>query len=160
LYPPAAEDLDAAECGIIVAGLEVVKGMPVHGYVLADHSMQGSPKAWATAVIRAYNGSLADLIVAEKNQGGEMVRHTIHSVDPTVPVKLVTATRNKQTRAEPVSAQYERGFIHHVGEFPKLEDQLCLWEPGDRSPDRMDALVWAMSELMGSGAQKGAWGGR
>jgi phage terminase large subunit-like protein len=91
----------------------------------------------------------ADLIVAEKNQGGEMVRLTLQQVDKNVPVKLVHASRGKIVRAEPVSAKYEQNLVHHVGVFPQLEDQLCEWTPRDKtSPDRLDALVWAMTELM------------
>jgi len=82
------------------------------------------------------------------NQGGEMVEATIHQADPSVPVKLVHASRGKQTRAEPIAARYEKGEIHHVGNFSALEDEQCLWVPGDDSPNRMDALVWALSDLM------------
>jgi hypothetical protein len=131
------------DAGIVVCGKH-----GKHGYVIADETIQGSPLAWARAAVTAYHKHMADLIVAEKNQGGEMVELTIHQVDQNVPVKLVHASRGKQARAEPVSAKAEKGFIHHVGTFPQLEDELCLWIPGDDSPNRLDALVWGMTELI------------
>ena len=134
------------EAGLIVAGSH-----GEHGYVLADESLQASPLVWAKAAITAYHKHHADLIVAEKNQGGEMVEITIHQVDSDVPVKLVHASRGKQARAEPISAKAEKGLIHHVGSFPALEDELCLWVPGDESPNRLDAMVWGMTELMFKG---------
>jgi phage terminase large subunit-like protein len=130
------------EAGIIVAGISGKEG-----YVLADYSIQGSPLAWAKEAARAYHHFKADRIVAEANNGGEMVELTIRQADPSVPVKLVHASRGKQTRAEPIAAIYEQGRIHHVGLFSALEDEQCLWIPGDASPNRMDALVWAMTEL-------------
>jgi hypothetical protein len=133
-----------AEAGIVVAGKVRDKG-----FVLADESLRGSPLAWAKAAVMAYHKFEADRIIAEKNNGGEMVSTVIAQVDMTVPVKLVHATRGKQTRAEPIAAYYEQGRVHHVGKFPALEDEMCLWLPGDPSPNRMDALVWALTELMG-----------
>jgi len=131
------------EAGIVVGGL--CKG---EGYILADESVQGSPLTWATAAITAYHKFKADRIIAEANQGGEMVSLTIAQVDEKVPVELVHASRGKQTRAEPIAAQYEQGRVHHVGKFEALEDEMCLWIPGDPSPNRMDAMVWALTELM------------
>ena len=131
------------EAGIIVCG-----SYGEHGYVLADESLQASPLIWARTAVTAYHKFKADSIVAEKNQGGEMVEITIHQVDPNVPVKLVQATRSKRIRAEPISAKAEKGFIHHVGNFPSLENELCLWTPGDPSPNRLDAMVWGMVELI------------
>jgi len=139
--PSAMSDGDDA--GIVVAGRR-----DRHGYVLDDQTIQGSPLIWAKKVVQAFHDHEADLIVAEKNQGGEMVEMVIHQVDPDVPVKLVHASRGKQARAEPVSAKAEKGLIHHVGSFPALEDELCLWIPGDESPNRLDAMVWAMTELI------------
>lgn len=132
--------------GIIAAGLA-----GKHGYILEDGTVQGSPLTWARRAVQIYHDREADLIVAEKNQGGEMVELTIHQADPTVPVKLVHASRGKIVRAEPVAAKYEKGQVHHVGSFPALEDELCLYLPGDPSPNRLDALVHAMTELMGEG---------
>ncbi len=131
------------EAGIIAAGKTGDEG-----YVLEDASLQGSPLAWATAAVTLYHKLKCDAIIAESNQGGEMVSTVIHQVDPSVPVKLVHASRGKATRAEPISAKYEHNQIHHVGKFEKLEDELCLWLPGDNSPNRLDALVWAMHSLM------------
>ena len=131
------------EAGIIVGGRH-----NDDAYIMDDKTVQGSPLVWATAAVNAYHEYQADLIVAEKNQGGEMVEMVIHQVDKNVPVKLVHASRGKQARAEPVSAKAEKGKIHHVGSFPKLEDELCLWIPGDKSPNRLDALVWCATELI------------
>jgi len=98
--------------------------------------------------VTAYHEFKADRIMAEANNGGEMVELTIRQVDGKVPVTLVHASRGKQTRAEPVAAQYEQGRVHHVGPFGKLEDEMTLWVPGDQSPNRMDALVWALTDLL------------
>ena len=132
------------EAGIITAGRS-----GEDCYTMADDSVQGSPQVWATAAVTAYHKMGADLIVAEKNNGGEMVEMVIKQVDPTVRVKLVWASRGKATRAEPISAMSEQGRDHHLGNFPALEDELCLWIPGDNSPNRLDAKVWALTELMG-----------
>jgi hypothetical protein len=118
-------------------------------YLLSDDSMQGSPQQWATAAVTAYHKFRADCIVAEKNNGGEMVSAVIKQVDPTANVKLVWASRGKATRAEPIAAIAEQGRDHHVGSFPALEDELCLWMQGDNSPNRLDADVWATTELSG-----------
>lgn len=131
------------EAGIICAGK---KGED--GYLLEDASIQGSPLTWAKAAIVLYHKMKADRIVAEANNGGEMVTSVINQVDPSVPVKLVHASRGKQTRAEPISARYEKAKVHHVGKFEKLEDEMCLWIPGDPSPNRMDAMVWAFTDLL------------
>jgi phage terminase large subunit-like protein len=139
--PSATSEGD--EAGIIVAGK-----YKDHGYVLADLTVQGSPLKWAEAAVAAYHKYKANKIIAEKNNGGEMVELVIRQVDRCVPVKLVTASRDKHTRAEPVAAQYEQGRIHHVGNFSALEDEMCLWMPGEPSPNRMDALVWGLDDLM------------
>ncbi len=131
------------EAGIVTAGR-----VKQDFYVLSDDSQQGSPNAWAKAAVTAYHRHKADCIVAESNNGGEMVASVIHQVDPTVPVRLVSASRGKQTRAQPIAAIYEQARGHHVGAFPALEDEMCLWVPGDPSPNRMDALVWANTYLM------------
>jgi phage terminase large subunit-like protein len=117
-------------------------------YVMGDNSIQSSPLGWATEAVTAYHRHKADRVIAESNQGGEMVAQTIHTVDPSVPVTLVHATRGKYVRAEPIAALYEQGKGHHVGRFPMLEDEMCMWSPGEDSPNRMDALVWAASYLM------------
>lgn len=130
------------EAGIIVGGRKFDEY-----YTIADESKQGSPKQWATAAVTAYHKHKANKIVAEANNGGEMVKEVIEQVDEDVPVELVYASRGKQTRAEPISAMYEKGVVHHVGIFELLEDEMVLWTPGDPSPNRMDALVWCMTAL-------------
>ena len=137
------------EAGIITGGR---KGEDY--YTLSDDSIQGSPLTWAKAAVTAYHKYKADRIVAEANNGGEMVSTTIAQVDKTVPVKLVHASRGKATRAEPISAIAEKGRDHHVGIFQALEDELCLWVQGDDSPNRLDAKVWMMTELVGSAGIK------
>ena len=135
-----------AEVGIVAAG----KGVDAHGYILRDVSERLAPERWARRAVQLYHELKADRIIAEANFGGQMVESTIKTIDPNVPVKLVMASRGKRLRAEPVSALDEQGRIHHVGAFPMLEDQLCNWVPdsGDPSPDRLDARVWAITELM------------
>jgi phage terminase large subunit-like protein len=141
------------EAGVIVAGRA-----DQSYYIIADHTIQGSPLTWAGKAIDAFMLNKANIIVAESNQGGEMVSQTIHNIDKDVPVKLVFASRGKATRAEPISALYERGLVHHVGHFYALEDEMCMWVPGDKSPNRMDALVWALTELSrGSAARRVAY---
>ena len=139
---PSVSD-EGDDAGIVVCGKR-----DDEGYVLGDETTTGSPLVWARAAVAAYHKYRADIIVAEKNQGGVMVEMVIHQVDENVPVKLVHASRGKQARAEPISAKAEKGKIHYVGSFPMLEDELCLWLPGDPSPNRLDAMVWGMTELM------------
>ena len=134
-----------AETGIVAAGY----GKDKQYYVLDDLSLRASPHGWASRAIVGYHRYRADRIVGEVNQGGDMVEHTLRTVEAGVPYKAVRASRGKQARAEPIAALYEQGKVHHVGSFPALEDQLCQWTPGDPSPDRLDALVWALTELSG-----------
>lgn len=149
--PPVSSAENADECGIVAVGL----GEDGHGYVLADRSERAlSPDQWAQKAAGLYVELRADRIVAEANQGGEMVATVLRQVDPALPIKLVHATRGKYLRAEPVSALYAQDRIHHIGWHKVLEDQLCDFTPDfDRaksgySPDRLDALVWAVTELM------------
>jgi phage terminase large subunit-like protein len=142
--PAASVTEDSAETGIIVAGIDRLG----EGYVIDDLTLKGSPDTWAKAAVDAYRKYQADMIVGEANNGGDMVESTIRTVDKNVPFKKVWASRGKYTRAEPVSALYEQGKVHHVGTFAELEDQYCTWVPGEDSPDRMDAAVWALTELM------------
>ncbi len=141
------ENWDLGECGIVVAGL----GTDGRGYVLADGSERLSPNDWAKKALALYHGYQADRIVAERNNGGEMVRITLYTADDTkqVPIDLVYASRGKITRAEPISALYAQNKVSHVGHFPELEDQMTSYTgaPGEQSPDRMDALVWALTAL-------------
>lgn len=134
------------ETGIVVVGL----GSDDHGYVLADYSGRYSPGDWAKKVDMAWKVWQADIVVAEGNQGGEMVRHTIHTQNKNINVKIVHASRGKYARAEPVAALFEQKRCHMVGHFNDMEDQLCVWEPlsGEESPDRLDAVVWAITALM------------
>lgn len=145
--PSATGNPESDECGIVVAaeGPET----PPHYYTLADRSLQAHPDTWARAVVNAYHEFGADCIIAEKNNGGEMVEAVIRHVDRNVPIKLVTASRGKITRAEPIAALYEQKRAHHVGTFGVLESQMTEYCPAtaEDSPDRMDALVWAMMDL-------------
>ncbi len=150
--PSATSTESADECGIVAAAL----GADGHGYVLDDRSLRASPNRWASDAIALYHRRFADRIVAETNNGGEMVEQIIRTLDPQISYRAVTASRGKQTRAEPIAALYEQGKVHHVGPFELLEDQMCQWVPGEKSPDRMDALVWALTELMVS---QSPWGG-
>lgn len=141
--PKASVEADS-ETGIIVAGVDA-KG---DGYILADRSIDASPEQWARRAVQAYHEFEADRLVPEVNQGGDMVISVLRMVDNTIPIKPVHASRGKATRAEPVAALYEQGRVHHVGSFAAVEDQMCSWQTGDKSPDRLDALVWALTELM------------
>lgn len=147
--PAVSSGHESDETGIIVAG----RGADGHGYVLADASGRYTPHQWAEAAILAYRAHRADRIVAEVNNGGDLVETTVRMVDPDVPFAAVHAARGKVARAEPVSALYGQGRIHHVGAFPALEDQMCAFSADfDRatagySADRVDALVWALTEL-------------
>jgi len=154
--PAATSGVASDETGIVAAGTDPI-GL---GYVLDDVSLRGTPDEWGRAAVRLYHRLKADMIVAESNNGGEMVQHVINTVDRGVPVKLVHASRGKMVRAEPVAAKYEQRRIFHSHPLPDLEDQMVTWSPNheageDKSPDRVDALVWAMTELMVTGS----WGG-
>lgn len=158
---------DADETGIVVDGI----GSDGNGYALADYSGRMSPTEWARAAVKAYHDHRADRIVAEANNGGELVRTVIATIDPLVPVTLVHASRGKRTRAEPVSALYVPNPVrpmrwYHAEPLPDLEDQMCsyLGVSTDDSPDRMDAHVWAVTDLVpainDSGWGSGVWGGQ
>jgi len=136
------------DIGIVAAGV----GIDGRAYVLGDYSCNLSPDGWARRVAEVYSMHNADRIVAERNFGGAMVEAVIRAADKSLPVKMVTASRGKVARAEPVAAMYEQGRISHCGGFAALEDQMCAMTPsgyvGEGSPDRADALVWALTELM------------
>lgn len=149
--PPVTSGEDADECGIIVAG----KKADGDAVVLADRSIQGlSPAKWAARAVAAYHEFEADCIVAEVNNGGDLIPELIKQIDSRVPVRSVRASRGKVTRAEPIAALYEQGRVSHLGALPQIEDQMCEFtQDFDRksmgySPDRVDALVWALTELM------------
>jgi len=144
--PAVTSNANSDETGIVVAGL----GANGHGYVLGDGSLRASANQWAGRAIQLYAEYDADRIIGEANNGGDLIETVLRTQDASVSYKKVHASKGKYTRAEPVSALYEKGKVHHVGAFAELEDQMCDWAPdqGMDSPDRMDALVWALSELM------------
>jgi phage terminase large subunit-like protein len=145
--PAVTSSETSDETGIITCALGVDKEF----YVLADDTLRATPNEWGKRALQAYTRWGADRIVAEVNNGGDMVAMVINQIDRGAAVKKVHATRNKTTRAEPISALYEQGRVHHVGGFPQLEDQMVLWTPDSKkSPDRLDALVWALTELSGN----------
>jgi predicted phage terminase large subunit-like protein len=144
--PAASATAQSDETGIVVAGL----GHDGRVYVLDDRSGTYSPEQWAARVVAAYREHRADRVVAEVNQGGDMVASVLRAVDASLPLSTVHARRGKALRAEPVAALYEQGRVSHVGALARLEDQMCAWDPtgDDRSPDRIDALVYAVSDLL------------
>jgi phage terminase large subunit-like protein len=149
--PSTSSEEHSDETGIVCVGVAKDRDGYNRGYVLADRSMRGAPDEWAKAAVNLYRDYEADRIVAEKNQGGEMVEAVIRAVDRNAPVTLVHASRGKMVRAEPISALYEKGLVHHIGRFDELEDQMCTfsvdYDRRNGSPDRMDALVWGLSFL-------------
>lgn len=151
--PSTTSEEESAEAGIVVAGV----GLDGHGYVLDDLSLRDTPAKWALEAITGFHKFEADRIIGEANNGGDMIEQVLRSVlakgERMPPYNKVHASRGKLTRAEPVSALYEQGMVHHVGSFAELEDQMCTWLPGETSPDRMDALVWALTELMVDGSK-------
>jgi phage terminase large subunit-like protein len=145
--PAVSTGEDSDETGILVVAL----GCDLQVYVLADLSGKYTPNEWARVAIAAYDNYSANCLVAEVNQGGDLVVANLRTVDPLARVKAVHASRGKRTRAEPIAALYEQGRVHHVGVLAKLEDQMVAWDPsvpGMSSPDRMDALVWGVTELV------------
>ena len=141
--PAVTGTADSDETGIIAAG-ETATG---DYYVLGDYSIRGSPFDWAKAVAWSYDKHGADRVIGETNNGGDLVEVNVRTVKPDISYKKITATRGKYVRAEPIAGLYEQGKVHHAELFDELEDQMCSWVPGDKSPDRMDALVWALTEL-------------
>jgi phage terminase large subunit-like protein len=146
--PPASSHARADACGIIAAGIDA----DGHVHVLEDASLSAArPAKWARVAVALYHARDADDLVAEVNQGGEMVAAVIGEADAQVPVRQVRATRGKYLRAAPVAQLYEQGRVHHIGAFPALEDEMCAFGPNGlengRSPDRLDALVWAITAL-------------
>jgi phage terminase large subunit-like protein len=147
--PPASSSKRADSCGLVAAGID----RDDVGHVLADGTLAGAkPHEWAQAAVALYRRLEADALVVEVNQGGEMATSVIREVDPGVPVTPVRASRGKFLRAEPVAALYAQGRVRHAGAFPALEDEMCDFGPtglsSGRSPDRLDALVWALTHLM------------
>jgi len=142
--PEASNTEQSAETGIIAAGIDENGD----GYVFGDKTIKGSPKLWGNEAVSAYYTYRGDKVVGEVNNGGDMVGYVIHTIDKDIPFKEVRASKGKYVRAEPIAALYEQKRIHHVGNLILLEDQMCEWVPGEKSPDRMDANVWALTELM------------
>lgn len=153
--PATTSEESSNETGIVVAGIDENE----HGYLLEDLSCRETPAGWGKEAVLAYDRFNADCIVAETNQGGDMVQHVIETAakdlydsgkrkSKNISYHGVRASKGKHTRAEPVSALDEQGKIHHVGLFAQMEDQMCTWLPGETSPDRLDARVWAFTELM------------
>jgi hypothetical protein len=142
----------SGECGIIAAGVGrcSCKGSSeIHGFVLQDRSLKGAPDRWAKEAVAAYHTFHGDRIFGEKNFGGDMVEATLRTVDPSISYKSVSASRGKAVRAEPIAALYEQGKVHHVGRLDGLENEMISWQPGSSwSPNRIDALVWVLTELM------------
>lgn len=151
------EDKRSDEIGIVVVGL----GVDGRAYVLADRSCREGPSEWGKRVAAAYKEFAADRVIAEQNFGGEMVRFVIRTADPNMPVDVISGSRGKHVRADPVAALYEQDKVRHVGRFPALEEQMCAFSTagytGEKSPDRADALVWGLTELMVDTAHSG-WG--
>lgn len=148
--PAVTANKNSDETGIVVAARDTQS--PPHFYILADATLSASPAGWASAVVRTFDLHSADRIVGEVNQGGDLVESNVRTKREDIPFKAVHATRGKVVRAEPISGLYEQGRVHHVGTFGNLEDQMCDFDPqleaGQQpSPDRMDALVWALTEL-------------
>lgn len=153
-YDPAVtSNADSDESGVIAVGREPAGEL----YVLGDYSLRGTPEQCARKVAEAYHAHEADAVVVEVNNGGDYLPDALRRADPTLAVRQVRATRGKRTRAEPISMKYEQGKAHHVGSLSRLEDQMTTWTPDSKdSPDRVDALVWACTELLG-GADAGDW---
>ena len=152
--PAVSSDEDSDETGIVAGGL----GVDGHGYILTDHSGRFTPNEWAQRAINEYDLRSGDRIVGEANNGGDMIESTLRTIRPNISYRKLHASKGKQTRAEPVVSLFEQNKAHLVGSFPDLEDQLCNWEPNTsrRSPDRLDAMVWCLTELMVD--KKAGWG--
>jgi phage terminase large subunit-like protein len=160
--PATTSNPNSDETGIVAAtripaGADILKPLDEkvrrydHGFVLADRSGRYSPTGWAEAAIGLYRELGADRIVAENNQGGEMVETILRQVDPNIPYSPVWASKGKEARAEPIASLYEQGRVHHMGVFPLMEAEQTSWVPGSgESPNRLDAVVWALTELFGS----------
>lgn len=153
--PAVTGNEESDETGIVPAGVgqcpkidNVMNADLPHYYVLDDATMRGSPLEWGSRAVDRYRFWRADRIVAEVNNGGELVENNIRNIDRNVPYSPVWASRGKVIRAEPISTLYEQGRVHHVGFFPALEDELCEWIPGMKSPNRLDAMVWGITALM------------
>ena len=154
LDPAVTKNKESDETGIVVCGIDDKNEL----YILDDSSGRYTPQQWGGEAIALYKRWMADRIVAETNNGGMMVESVLRQIDEQIPYKSVHASKGKRVRAEPISALYEQGKVHHVGRHNDLEDQLCNWDPmSNDSPDRLDALVWACTELIGVGSPQIRW---
>jgi phage terminase large subunit-like protein len=156
--PPVTGGVKSDACGIVVAGRRGEGAL-----VLEDRTLKpATPLGWARRAVAAFHSHKADVVIAEVNQGGDLVKSVIAQVDPSVPVKAVRANRGKWLRAEPVAALYGRGLVSHVAGLSELEDEMCAFGADGRSnghsPDRVDALVWALTELMLNDVRPRVWG--
>ncbi len=154
--PAVTANKNSDETGIVAAGRD--SRTPPHYYVLMDNTLSASPDKWAERVVATYDGTGADRVIGEVNNGGDLVENNVRNKRVGIPFKAVHATRGKVVRAEPIAALYEQGRVHHVGTFAALEDQMCDFDPqleDQSSPDRMDALVWALTELSEGGGLYG-----
>ena len=147
--PPVTGNASSDACGIVVAG----RGQDGRAYIVADRSMNAvSPSLWSAMVVQLFKRHGADCVVIETNQGGDMAESVLRNVEANLPIRQVKATRGKWLRAEPVAHLYERGLVSHVGALPELEDEMCDFGlqglSSGKSPDRLDALVWALTNLM------------
>ena len=154
--PAGTHNAKSDETGIVVAG----KADNGEYYVLHGKGYKLSPQGWASRAIDLYNEFQADRIVAERNNGGEMVEYTLRSISPDIPLKTIHASRGKAVRAEPVAALYEQGKVHHHGRLTELEDQMCLFPIAAERDDMVDALVYAITSLMGSSSTRMIIGAR
>ncbi|MDD5599281.1 MAG: phage terminase large subunit, partial [Victivallaceae bacterium] len=148
--PAVSSGSASDETGIIAAG----RSRDDNYFVLSDASLRGTPLEWAQAVVAEYKKHRADRVVAEVNNGGDLIIANLRRVAPDIPCKTVRAARGKIIRAEPIAALYEQGKVHHAGSFAELEEQMCSYNPATAksSPDRMDALVWALTDLSNTGS--------
>jgi len=155
---PAVTSGDSAADTGIVCGFSAKMDGKKHYYITHDLTCHEQPLKWIKVAIGAYNRLKHNCIIGEVNNGGDLIKTLIKQVDPSVRFKAVRATKGKALRAEPISALYDQNLVHHVGVFPKLEDQMCTWSPdlGERSPDRLDALVWLLTYLSGKGGASAA----
>lgn len=150
----AGEDSDSTGIIVVARGphqpetCKLTGHCPGHGFVLGDYTCKLPPSGWAQVAVTAFDKWRANRMVAEVNNGGDMVGETIKAIRSTIPYEAVRATKGKRVRAEPASSLYEQGRIHHLGSFPELEDEMTTWSPDSKdSPDRMDALVWGLTAL-------------
>ena len=152
---PAVTGKETSDDTGIIVGAKAMMNGEEHYYILADRTFHGDVSGWGAEVAATYNAFMADCVVGEVNQGGDLVEMNIRNYNRDIKYKSIRATRGKAVRAEPVADLYRRGFVHHVGEFIELEDQQCTWTIDSKeSPNNMDALVWVITELSAKGSRE------